>query len=389
MATRTVTIAMNGVTGRMGRNQHLARSIVAIRDQGGVELAGGDRIWPEPVLVGRSEERLAAIAKDTGLDRFTTDLPSVLADPDVDIYFDATATTFRPAGVRAAIEAGKAVYCEKPLATTAAEAAELATLAAQAGVKNGIVTDKLFLPGLLKLARALKSGFFGRLLSVRCDFGYWVFEGHIEPGQRPSWNYRTEDGGGMVLDMFPHWQYVLETLFGDVRSVLCHTATHIPERVDERGRPYPATADDAAYALMELDGGIVASFTSSWATRVWRDELVEFHVDGTQGSAVAGLRECRLQPRSATPRPVWNPDVPNPIDFRSTWIDAPAVEPDKNAFKAQWEAFLRHVAVDEPFEHTLATGARGALIAESALRSATERRWVDVPARDVATNHGA
>jgi predicted dehydrogenase len=379
--TKIVTIAMNGVTGRMGRNQHLARSILAIRDQGGVSLGDGDAIWPEPILVGRDASRLAAVAKESGLDRYSTDLPAVLADPDVDVYFDATATAARPRGVRAAIEAGKAVYCEKPLSGSAAEAAELAALARSSGVKNGIVTDKLFLPGILKLGRAVRSGFFGRLLSVRCDFGYWVFEGQLEPSQRPSWNYRREDGGGMVLDMFPHWQYVLETLFGDVRSVLCRAVTHIPERVDERGSPYTATADDAAYALMELDGGIMASVTCSWATRVWRDELVEFHVDGTLGSAVAGLRECHLQPRSATPRPVWNPDVPNPIDFRSTWVEAPAIDSEENAFKHQWETFLRHVVADEPFEQTLESGARGSLLVDLALRSSAERRWIDVPPR--------
>jgi predicted dehydrogenase len=249
-------------------------------------------------------------------------------------------------------------------------------------VKNGIVADKLYLPGLRKLDRALRSGFFGRLLSVRCDFGYWVFEGHLEPSQRPSWNYRADEGGGMVLDMFPHWQYVVEGLFGDIRAVLCHAVTHVPERVDEQGSRYVATADDAAYALMDLDGGVVASFTCSWATRVWRDELVEFHVDGTNGSAVAGLRECHLQPRSATPRPVWNPDIPNPIDFRSTWVAAPPVEPEENAFKQQWEAFLRHVVADEPFEHTLESGARGSLLVELALRSSRERRWIDVPPRE-------
>jgi predicted dehydrogenase len=380
--TKTVTIAMNGVTGRMGRNQHLARSILAIRDQGGVPLANGDVIWPEPILVGRDAARLAAAAKESSLDRYSTDLTAVLGDPDVDIYFDATATASRPVGLRAAIEAGKAVYCEKPLSTSAAEAAELAALARAAGVKNGIVADKLYLPGLRKLDRALRSGFFGRLLSVRCDFGYWVFEGHLEPSQRPSWNYRADEGGGMVLDMFPHWQYVVEGLFGDIRAVLCHAVTHVPERVDEQGSRYVATADDAAYALMDLDGGVVASFTCSWATRVWRDELVEFHVDGTNGSAVAGLRECHLQPRSATPRPVWNPDIPNPIDFRSTWVAAPPVEPEENAFKQQWEAFLRHVVADEPFEYTLESGARGSLLVELALRSSRERRWIDVPPRE-------
>lgn len=388
MRTKTVTIAMHGVTGRMGRNQHLERSILAIRRDGGIPLPTGEVIWPEPILVGRDPDRIATLAKEAGLDRYSTDLDAVLAEPAVDVFFDATATAARPAAVRKAIQAGKAVYCEKPLSTSAAESAELAALARSAGVKNGIVTDKLYLPGLRKLSRALHSGFFGRLLSVRCDFGYWVFEGNVEPGQRPSWNYRAEDGGGIVLDMFPHWQYVIEGLFGEIRSILCHTATHIPERVDETGRTYTATADDAAYALMELSGGAVASFTSSWATRVWRDELVEFHVDGTAGSAVAGLRECRLQPRSATPRPVWNPDVPNPIDFRSTWIDVPTVEPEVNAFRYQWEAFLKHVVADHPFDESLEAGARGSLLVELALRSAAERRWIDVPPAGTRLDQG-
>ncbi len=378
----TVTIAANGVTGRMGRNQHLRRSLLAIREQGGVALADGRWIVPELILIGRDADRVRRLAEETGVARWSTDRDAVLSDPAVDVYFDATATASRADGVRAAIGAGKAVYCEKPLAPTAGEAAELAKLAEAAGVKTGIVADKLFLPGLRKLRRALDSGFFGRVLSVRCDFGYWVFEGQVEPSQRPSWNYRAEDGGGIVLDMFPHWQYVLEDLFGPIMSVLCHAVTHLPERVDEAGAAYAGTADDAAYALFALEGGTVASFTSSWATRVRRDELVEFHVDGTLGSAVAGLRSCHLQPRAATPRPTWNPDVPNPIDFRATWVDAPAIEPDENGFKLQWEAFLRHVAADEPFPHTLAQGARGALLADLALRSSAERRWIDVPAAD-------
>lgn len=385
MTEKTVTIAMNGVTGRMGRNQHLNRSIRAIRDSGGIALPGGDVIMPVPVLVGRDARRLKEAADASGGVRWSTDLDEVLGDPAVDVYFDATATVARAASLRRAIAAGKAVYCEKPLATSTAEAFELARLAEAAGVKNGIVADKLFLPGIRKLERALKSGFFGRVLSVRCDFGYWVFEGHIEEPQRPSWNYRAEDGGGMVLDMFPHWQYLFEGLFGQITSVLCRAVTHIPERRDEDGIAYTPTADDAAYGLLEIDngepGGILATITSSWATRVDRDELVEFHVDGTGGSAVAGPRECRLQPRSATPRPTWNPDVPNPLDFRGGWLPVPEQEAEENAFKRQWTAFLRHVAADEPFPQTLAEGARGNQLAELALASSAQRRWVDVPGR--------
>lgn len=379
MTVYTVTVAMNGVTGRMGRNQHLERSIVAIRDQGGVELPGGDRIVPEPVLVGRSDDKLRDLAEAYGVKRWTTDLDEVLADPEVDVYFDAQLTNLRAEAVRRAIDAGKAVYCEKPLAEDGATALDLARRAAAAGIKHGIVQDKLFLPGLRKLARLLDSGFFGRVLSVRGDFGYWVFEGHLEPSQRPSWNYRAEDGGGMILDMFPHWQYVIENLFGTIRSVVAHGATLIPERVDEHGRAYAATADDTAYGMFELEDGTIVQMNSSWATRVRRDELVVFHVDGTHGSAEAGLRHCHQQHRSATPRPVWNPDIENPIDFRAGWLEVPEPEAYENGFKEQWAAFLRHVVADEPFPWTLAGGARGAQVVDRALESWRERRWVDVP----------
>jgi predicted dehydrogenase len=379
MPRRTIGIAMNGVTGRMGYRQHLVRSILAIRDQGGLVLPDGTALWPEPILVGRSAEKLKALAERHGLDRWTTSLDEALADPGVEIYFDAQLTRLRGPAVRAAIAAGKHVYVEKPSADALTEALELARLAAAAGIKNGVVQDKIFLPGLLKLARLVESGFFGRVLSVRGEFGYWVFEGDWQSAQRPSWNYRAEDGGGIVLDMFPHWQYVLEGVFAPIRSVYAHATTHIPERHDERGQRFAASADDAAYAVFELEGGIVAQINSSWAVRVNRDELVEFQVDGTHGSAVAGLRTCRAQHRAVTPKPVWDPDVPTTERFRGQWQDVPDNADFDNGFKAQWELFLAHVAADAPFPHTLASGARGVQIAELGLESARTGRRVAVP----------
>ncbi len=379
MARRTVGLAMNGVTGRMGYNQHLLRSVLAIREQGGLALPDGTVIWPEPVLVGRDEERIRAIAERHGLERWTTDVAKALAEPDVEIYFDASVTSARREGVLAAIDAGKHIYCEKPTAESLADALELARAAAARGVKTGVVQDKLFLPGLRKLKRLIDGGFFGRILSVRGEFGYWVFEGDWQPAQRPSWNYRAEQGGGIVLDMFCHWQYVLRELFGPVRSVQALTVTHIPERVDEKGNAYAATADDAAYGIFELDNGIVAQINSSWATRVNRDELVEFHVDGTEGSAVAGLRHCRVQHRSITPKAVWNPDLPSPVDFRAQWQEVPDNTVFDNGFKEQWELFLRHVVLDEPWEWDLLAGARGVQLAELGLKSAAEGRRVEIP----------
>jgi predicted dehydrogenase len=379
MPTRRVGIIMNGVTGRMGTNQHLIRSIVAIRKQGGVALANGDMLVPDPVLVGRNEAKLAALAAAHGIERWSTDLAACLANPDDTIYFDAQTTGRRADAVRRAVAAGKHIYCEKPVATDVETALELARLAHDAGVKHGVVQDKLFLPGMLKLKRLIDGGFFGRILSVRGEFGYWVFEGDWQPAQRPSWNYRKEDDGGIIVDMLCHWRYVLDNLFGRVRAVSCLGATHIPERVDEQGKSYAATADDAAYAIFELDGGVIAQINSSWCVRVYRDELFSLQVDGTHGSAVAGLRECKIQHRAATPKPVWNPDIPSPIDFWQTWQDVPDNAVFDNGFKVQWEMFLRHVAEDAPFRWDLLEGAKGVQLAELGLRSWEERRWVDVP----------
>ncbi|MEU1248842.1 Gfo/Idh/MocA family protein [Micromonospora arida] len=379
MTRRSIGIIVNGVTGRMGYRQHLVRSLLAIRESGGVALADGTTIWPEPVLVGRNETKLRELAERHGLTDWTTDLTSALARDDVEIYFDAQVTQQREKAIRQAIEAGKHIYTEKPLAEDTAAALDLARAADAAGVRTGVVQDKLFLPGLRKLKRLIDGGFFGRILSVRGEFGYWVFEGDWQPAQRPSWNYRSEDGGGIVVDMFPHWHYVLEELFGRVTAVSCVTATHVPERVDEAGHPYAATADDAAYATFELDGGVIAQINSSWAVRVYRDELVEFQVDGTEGSAIAGLRNCRVQHRAVTPKPVWNPDLPATEDFRAQWAEVPDNEEFDNGFKVQWEAYLRHVVAGEPFRWNFLAGARGVQLAELGLRSAREGGRIEVP----------
>ncbi|MFD4904055.1 Gfo/Idh/MocA family protein [Kitasatospora purpeofusca] len=379
MSRKVIGIVMNGVTGRMGYRQHLVRSILAIREQGGLPLGDDEVLWPEPILVGRSAHKLKEIADRHGLTHWTTDLDEALAHPLAEIYFDAQLTQVREQSIRRAVAAGKHIYTEKPTAESLDAALELARLARDAGVRNGAVQDKLFLPGLLKLKRLVDSGFFGRILSVRGEFGYWVFEGDWQEAQRPSWNYRAEDGGGMVLDMFPHWRYVLDGIVAPVRSVYAHTTTHIPTRVDERGRPYEATADDAAYGIFELEGGITAQINSSWAVRVDRDELVEFQIDGTEGSAVAGLRECRFQHRAATPKPVWNPDLAVTESFRDQWQRVPDNAEFDNGFKVQWELFLRHVVTGSEYRWDLLEGAKGVQLAELGLRSAREGRRLDVP----------
>jgi predicted dehydrogenase len=377
--TTTVGIIMNGVTGRMGRNQHLVRSIMALREQGGLPIGDADVIWPEPILVGRSEERLRALAEECGLERWSTDLASCLADPDLPIYFDAQLTALRAPAARAAIEAGKHLYCEKPLAGDVASSLELARLARAAGVKNGVVQDKLFLPGLRKLKDLVDAGFFGRILAVRGEFGYWVHPGPEPAPQRPSWNYRREDGGGIISDMFCHWRYVLDEVLGPVRAVSARGAIHLPERHDEDGARYETTAEDAVYATFELEGGILVSLNSSWCVRVRRGELFELQVDGTDGSAVAGLRQCFVQSAGETPTAVWNPDLADPIDHRAGWHAVPDTEPYDNAFKVQWEQFLRHVVLDAPYRWDFLQGAKGIQLAELGHQSWNERRWVEVP----------
>ncbi len=374
-----IGIIMNGVTGRMGLNQHLKRSILAIMQQGGVKVSDTEVIMPKPVLVGRNPVKLEAISKECGGIDWTTDLDSLLSNPAYEIYFDAQVTERRHSAVKAAIAAGKHIYCEKPSAHSLESALELHRLAESAGVKHGVVQDKLWLPGLLKLKTLRDTGFFGDILSVRGEFGYWVFEGDTVPAQRPSWNYRKEDGGGIILDMLCHWRYVLDNCFGEVKAVSCLGATHIKRRWDEAGKPYDCTADDSAYATFELDGGIIAHFNSSWCVRVRRDDLLTLQVDGTKGSAVAGLRHCWIQPYGGTPRPVWNPDVENPLDFYDGWQKMPQQDNFDNAFKRQWEMYLLHVVKGTPFRWNLLEGAKGLQLVERGIESWRKRAWVDVP----------
>jgi predicted dehydrogenase len=381
-AERRIGIIMHGVTGRMGMNQHLLRSILEIRKQGGVPLRDGTRLLPDPLLVGRNATKIEALARQHGVARWTADLDAALASSEDEVFFDAASTQLRPALLKRAIKARKHVYCEKPVSTTLAEAMDLYRAAKKARVKHGVVQDKLWLPGLLKLAQLRDQGFFGKILSVRGEFGYWVFEGDPQSGrpaaQRPSWNYRKQDGGGIILDMLCHWRYVLDNLFGEVEAVSCLGATHIPYRWDETGRKYKATADDAAYATFRLKGGVIAHFNSSWTVRVRRDDLLTLQVDGTEGSAVAGLRKCFAQSYADTPKPVWNPDIPQPINFFEGWKEVPDAGTD-NAFKVQWEAFLRHVAGEGPFRWGLLEGAKGVQLAELGLKSWKQKKWLDVP----------
>ena len=377
--THRLGIIMNGVTGRMGTNQHLFRSILAIRNQGGVRVSEGEVIMPDPILVGRNPAKLEDLAIRAGLEKWTTSLEDALSDTDNKIYFDSQTTSLRVDSTLKAIDAGKHVYLEKPVASTTEEAIRLYRAASAAGIKHGVVQDKLWLPGIRKLKTLIDSGFFGRILSIRGEFGYWVFEGETVAAQRPSWNYRKEDGGGIILDMFPHWRYLLDQLFGQVKGVSCLAATHIERRWDEKGKPYECTAEDSAYSTFLLEGGVVAHFNSSWVVRVRRDDLLTLQVDGTEGTAVAGLRECLIQPRGATPKPIWNPDIERSISYFDHWIPVPPLHEYDNAFKAQWELFLRHVVLDEPFPWDVYEGAKGVQLAEKGLESWQQRRWIDVP----------
>jgi len=378
MALRTIRIAIEGVTGRLGTNQHLIRSLLAIRQEGGLPLQNGDRLMPEPVLLGRNPDKLAALAEAHGGLAWSDDAPKTLADKTIDIYFDVAATGGRLARALRAVAAGKHIYLEKPVADSSAEAMQIVRAAKARGVKAAAVQDKVYLPGFHKLRKVRDSGFFGRILSARLESGWWVFDGELYPSQRSSWNYRKKDGGGLVLDMYPHWRYLTASLMGPIKAVSCRKLTQQKKRWDEAGKPFDVDVEDEVFATFEFESGAMAQVTTSWASRVKRDDLIQIQIDGTHGSAVAGGHKCFVQSLAATPRPAWNVEVPQAMDFDTQWQEVPEHEPFKNSYRHGWEQYLRHVAEDAPLRSTLLEGARDVQLTEACYQSDRERRWIDI-----------
>jgi predicted dehydrogenase len=371
---------MDGVTGRLGTNQHLIRSVLAIRNEGGLLLRNGDRLIPEPVLLGRNPEKLSALAAAHGGLKWSADRAATLADKTIDICFDSAATGGRLERALQAIAAGKHIYLEKPIAGSLAEAMTIVRAAQTAGVKAAAVQDKMYLPGFQKLRKVRDSGFFGRILSARLEGGWWVFDGELYPMQRSSWNYRRKDGGGLVLDMYPHWRYLLASLLGPIKAVSCRKKTQIPKRIDEMGKPYDVDVEDEVFATLEFESGALAQVTTSWATRVKRDDLIQIQIDGTLGSAVAGGHRCFVQSLAATPKPLWNADAPQTMNFDEQWLEIPDNEPFKNSYRSGWEQFLRHVAQDDLLPSSILEGVKDVQLTELCYQSDRERRWIDVPA---------
>jgi predicted dehydrogenase len=380
MATRTIGIVLNGATGRICSTQHVANALAPIRDEGGLE-AGGDRIVPRLMLVGRDADKLAAVARSHGAE-CTTDLDAALADPDFTVFFDAAATSQRQHALEKGIAAGKHIYSEKPVALSAAKGLELLRAMDARGLKHGAVEDKLGLPGLQKLSRVAASDFLGRIAGFRIEFGWWVFDGTEVAGQRPSWNYRKSGGGGLILDMYPHWRYVIENTLGPMRRVITAMATATPRRIDEHGAGYDVDVEDSASTLVELESGAVGTILSSWATRVRRDDLLTFQIDGSKGSAIAGLHRCYTTTNAQTPRTAhFSIATDLNVDYRANWHEVTDAGPFKNPYRIGWENFLRHVATGAPMRADFSAGIRDVQFAEACYRSVKEGTWQKLDAR--------
>jgi len=377
MATKTIGIILNGATGRICSTQHLANALAPIRDEGGLP-AGADRIMPRLMLAGRNGDKLAALAKSYGAE-WTTDLDTALGDPAFSVFFEAAATHQREASLKRAIDAGKNIYSEKPVALSVEHGLALAKAADAKGLKHGAVEDKLYLPGLQKLSKLAASDFFGRVVGFRIEFGWWVFDGTEVPCQRPSWNYRKKDGGGLILDMYPHWRYVIENMLGPIRRVVTSMSTAIPERIDEGGARYDVDVEDNATTLIELESGATGTILSSWATRVRRDDLLTVQIDGTKASAIAGLHRCWTTTNAQTPRTAhFNIVTDMNIDYRANWHAVEAEGPYKNPYRIGWENFLPHVALGAQMKATLAAGVRDVQFAEACYQSMKDGKWISV-----------
>jgi predicted dehydrogenase len=376
LAVKDIGIIVNGATGRIASTQHLTNALVPIRAEGGLAV-GGDRLMPRLLLCGRDEKRLAALARENGIDRWTTDLDAALSDPAYSIFFDAAATVQRMPTLTKAVAAGKHIYSEKPVALSVSDGLALLAAVRARNLKHGAVEDKVFLPGLQKLGQLAKQKFFGRVTGFRLDFGWWVFDGLDRKSQRPSWNYKRSGAGGLTMDMYPHWRYVIESILGPIRRIVAATATAIPRRADESGDRYDVDVDDTSLTLAELDNGAVGTIVCSWATRVRRDDLLTFQVDGTGGSAIAGVHRCWTQSAGDTPdvRHI-NPMVDIGFDYRRDWKEVPGPAVHTNPYRIGWERFLRHVVAGEPMASDLSAGVRDVKLVEACHRSAAESKWV-------------
>ena len=376
MAVKEIGIIVNGATGRIASTQHLANALVPIRAEGGL-TDGADRIVPRLLLVGRNAERLVEIARAHGIDRWTSDLDDALAQPGFSVFFDAAATKQRVLALTKAIAADKHIYSEKPVAPSFAEGLALLRAARSRRLKHGAVEDKILLPGLQKLLGLAKQGYFGRITGFALEFGWWVFDGLERPSQRPSWNYQRSGGGGLTSDMYPHWRYLIEGILGPIHKVTAAAMTAIPERVDELGHRYRVDVDDTAITLAELASGAVGTIRCSWATRVRRDDLLTLQVDGTGGSAIAGLHRCWTQSATDTPaiRHI-NPTVDIGADYRGGWKEVTTAGTYANPYRVGWEYFIRHVVSDAPFVSDLSAGIRDVQLAEACCRSVSEQKWI-------------
>ena len=377
---KTLGIILHGVTGRMGTNQHLIRSIKSIQNEGGIKLSDGNFLNLDVILSGRDKDKLSNLSKKHQISKWTTDLDKILQDSSYQVFFDSASTKMRAENITKAIKYNKHIYCEKPSAEKFQEAYDLFLLAEKKFVRHGVVQDKLFLPGLIKLKKLIQQNFFGKILSVKIDFGYWVFTGKDEnqPSQRPSWNYRKEEGGSIIIDMMCHWQYIITHLFGEIEDFVCMGKNHISTRYDNNAKSYHANADDACYAIVNLKNGILVQINSDWCTRVRKDDLVTFKVDGELGSALATLSQCYLQPLDKTPRPIWNPDEKQKHNFFNDWELVFENETYENAFKTQWILFLKHIAEGSPWDYGLEKGAEAVRFAELALKSWKEKKWINL-----------